>query len=33
MGKLMSQSIGQVAIVVRDYDEALRFYVGVMESA
>jgi catechol 2,3-dioxygenase-like lactoylglutathione lyase family enzyme len=26
----MSQSIGQVAIVVRDYDEALEFYVGVL---
>jgi len=24
----MSQSLGQVAIVVRDYDEALSFYVG-----
>ena len=26
----MSQSIGQVAIVVRDYDEALDFYVGTL---
>jgi catechol 2,3-dioxygenase-like lactoylglutathione lyase family enzyme len=26
----MSQSLGQVAIVVRDYDEALAFYVGVL---
>jgi catechol 2,3-dioxygenase-like lactoylglutathione lyase family enzyme len=26
----MSQSVGQVAIVVRDYDEALGFYVGVL---
>jgi catechol 2,3-dioxygenase-like lactoylglutathione lyase family enzyme len=26
----MRQSIGQVAIVVRDYDEALEFYVGVL---
>jgi len=26
----MSQSLGQVAIVVRDYDEALEFYVGVL---
>jgi catechol 2,3-dioxygenase-like lactoylglutathione lyase family enzyme len=26
----MTQSIGQVAIVVRDYDEALEFYVGVL---
>jgi catechol 2,3-dioxygenase-like lactoylglutathione lyase family enzyme len=26
----MKQSIGQVAIVVRDYDEALAFYVGVL---
>jgi catechol 2,3-dioxygenase-like lactoylglutathione lyase family enzyme len=26
----MSQSIGQVAIVVRDYNEALEFYVGVL---
>jgi catechol 2,3-dioxygenase-like lactoylglutathione lyase family enzyme len=26
----MNQSIAQVAIVVRDYDEALRFYVGIL---
>jgi len=26
----MSQSIGQVTIVVRDYDEALGFYVGAL---
>ena len=26
----MNQAIGQVAIVVRDYDEALRFYVGTL---
>ncbi len=26
----MKQSIGQVAIVVRDYDEAIAFYVGVL---
>jgi catechol 2,3-dioxygenase-like lactoylglutathione lyase family enzyme len=26
----MNQSVGQVAIVVRDYDEALDFYVGVL---
>jgi catechol 2,3-dioxygenase-like lactoylglutathione lyase family enzyme len=26
----MSQSLGQVAIVVRDYDEALDFYVGIL---
>lgn len=26
----MNQSLGQVAIVVRDYDEALRFYVGTL---
>jgi catechol 2,3-dioxygenase-like lactoylglutathione lyase family enzyme len=26
----MRQSIGQVAIVVRDYDEALEFYVGIL---
>jgi catechol 2,3-dioxygenase-like lactoylglutathione lyase family enzyme len=26
----MSQSLGQVAIVVRDCDEALKFYVGVL---
>ena len=26
----MTQSIGQVAIVVRDYDEALEFYVGAL---
>lgn len=26
----MNQSIGQVTIVVRDYDEALGFYVGVL---
>ena len=26
----MSQSLGQVAIVVRDYDEAIEFYVGVL---
>jgi len=26
----MNQSVGQVAIVVRDYDEALNFYVGVL---
>jgi catechol 2,3-dioxygenase-like lactoylglutathione lyase family enzyme len=27
---LMSQWIGQVAIVVRDYDEAIAFYVGTL---
>jgi len=26
----MNQSVGQVAIVVRDYDEALNFYIGVL---
>jgi catechol 2,3-dioxygenase-like lactoylglutathione lyase family enzyme len=26
----MSQSIGQIALVVRDYDEAIRFYVEVL---
>jgi len=26
----MRQSIGWVAIVVRDYDEALEFYVGIL---
>jgi catechol 2,3-dioxygenase-like lactoylglutathione lyase family enzyme len=26
----MNQSIGQIAIVVRDYDEALAFYMGVL---
>ena len=26
----MKQSIGQVAIVVRDYDEAIAFYVGTL---
>lgn len=26
----MSQAIGQIAIVVRDYDEALSFYVDVL---
>jgi catechol 2,3-dioxygenase-like lactoylglutathione lyase family enzyme len=26
----MTQSLGQVALVVRDYDEALEFYVGVL---
>jgi catechol 2,3-dioxygenase-like lactoylglutathione lyase family enzyme len=26
----MSQSIGQIALVVRDYDEAIEFYVGVL---
>jgi len=26
----MNQSLGQVAIVVRDYDEALSFYVGTL---
>jgi catechol 2,3-dioxygenase-like lactoylglutathione lyase family enzyme len=26
----MNQSIGQVALVVRDYDEALSFYVGTL---
>jgi catechol 2,3-dioxygenase-like lactoylglutathione lyase family enzyme len=26
----MSQSIGQIALVVRDYDEAISFYVGVL---
>jgi catechol 2,3-dioxygenase-like lactoylglutathione lyase family enzyme len=26
----MNQSIGQIAIVVRDYDEALAFYIGVL---
>jgi len=26
----MTQSIGQIAIVVRDYDEALAFYVGLL---
>ena len=26
----MSQSLGQVAVVVRDYDEALSFYVGTL---
>jgi catechol 2,3-dioxygenase-like lactoylglutathione lyase family enzyme len=27
---MMNQSLGQVAIVVRDYDEALSFYVGTL---
>ena len=26
----MPQSIGQVAVVVRDYDEALSFYIGTL---
>ena len=26
----MKQSIGQIALVVRDYDEAIAFYVGVL---
>ena len=26
----MKQSIGQVAVVVRDYDEAIAFYVGML---
>jgi catechol 2,3-dioxygenase-like lactoylglutathione lyase family enzyme len=26
----VSQSIGQVALIVREYDEALEFYVGVL---
>lgn len=26
----MGQSLGQLALVVRDYDEALAFYVGVL---
>ncbi len=26
----MSQSLGQIALVVRDYDEALSFYVGTL---
>jgi catechol 2,3-dioxygenase-like lactoylglutathione lyase family enzyme len=26
----MNQSVGQVAIVVRDYDEALSFYMGTL---
>ena len=26
----MKQSIGQVALVVRDYDEAINFYVGML---
>lgn len=26
----MKQSIGQVALVVRDYDEAIHFYVGTL---
>ncbi len=26
----MKQSLGQVAVVVRDYDEALKFYVGIL---
>ena len=26
----MTQSIGQVALVVRDYDEAIAFYVGTL---
>ena len=26
----MTQSIGLVAIVVRDYDEALAFYIGTL---
>lgn len=26
----MSQSIGYVSVVVRDYDEAIRFYVGTL---
>src|SRR5277367_1071285 len=26
----MNQSIGQIALVVRDYDEAIRFYVDIL---
>jgi catechol 2,3-dioxygenase-like lactoylglutathione lyase family enzyme len=26
----MNQSVGQIAIVVRDYDEAIAFYVGTL---
>jgi catechol 2,3-dioxygenase-like lactoylglutathione lyase family enzyme len=28
--RLMKQSIGQIALVVREYDEALDFYVGTL---
>ena len=28
--RLMQQAIGQVALVVREYDEALDFYVGTL---
>ena len=27
---VMQQSIGQIALVVRDYDEAIDFYVGTL---
>jgi catechol 2,3-dioxygenase-like lactoylglutathione lyase family enzyme len=30
MSQTMKQSIGQIALVVRDYDEALNFYVGTL---
>ena len=26
----MKQSIGQIALVVRDYEEAINFYVGTL---
>ena len=29
-GKHMNQQIGQIALVVRDYDEAIRFYVDTL---
>lgn len=30
MRKTVKQAIGQVALVVRDYDEAINFYVGTL---
>lgn len=30
MYELMKQSIGQVAVVVREYDEAIAFYTGML---
>ena len=30
MNQSMKQSIGQIALVVRDYDEAIHFYVGTL---
>jgi len=30
MSQTIKQSIGQIALVVRDYDEAINFYVGTL---